>query len=314
MAGLTVLFATFNGASTLPRMLDALENLEAPPGGLKIVAVDNASTDASAALIKAREARLPITLVSESRRGKNAALNTGLGSVEGELVVLTDDDVIPRPDWLVSIRRVADEQPNYDIFGGAIYPICDEAPSEWVMRCVPKGVFAWTDFKEGPIEPSNVWGPNMTVRFPVFRDHKFSEGIGPNGTPKYASGSATGFTRRAAKAGHRCWHSPRIVVGHIVRAYQLRPEWLLQRIHNHARGARRLDEAVYEEAVANFFGYPRYLTRQLIESAMGVISSRLFGGFEEQFKARLRFRQLQGDIAERRSQWKAQRTTGRRGS
>ena len=156
MADLTILFATRNGAPTLPRMLDALENLE--PGGrpVKIVAVDNASTDGSAELIKERHGKLPITLLSESRLGKNIALNKGLSEIDGDLVVLTDDDIIPRHDWLTSIRRVAEEKPNYDIFGGAIYPLWEEIPEEWVLRNVAKGWFGWTDFTEGPVESNLV--------------------------------------------------------------------------------------------------------------------------------------------------------------
>jgi len=308
MAGLTVLFATHNGAPTLPRMLDALECLEVPLGGFKIVAVDNASTDATAALIKAREARLPITLIHELRPGKNAALNKGLGSIEGDLVVLTDDDVIPRPDWLVSIRNLADELPHYDIFGGAIHPVWDEAPPEWVMRCVYKGMFAWTDFTEGPIEPRKVWGGNMAVRSRIFRDHKFFESVGPNGTRRYASCSEIEFTTRAARAGHRCWHSERVVVGHIVRAYQLTPEWLLQRSFNQGMGARHVAGADCEGDGAFLLDYLQYLKRRLM-AAKDIVRSRLFGDFEEQFKVRFRLRYLQGDFAERRLQWRARRTS-----
>src|SRR5277367_3031437 len=103
MAVLTLLFSTFNGASTLPRMLDALERLKTPAGGWKVVAIDNASTDNTAALLQERRARLPLTVLAEARRGKNYGLNTGLSVVEGDLVVLTDDDVVPREDWLVAM-------------------------------------------------------------------------------------------------------------------------------------------------------------------------------------------------------------------
>src|SRR5262245_40508219 len=224
MVNLTILFATHNGAKTLPRMLDALECLELDR--VKIVAVDNASTDGSADLINARSKKLHITLLSEARRGKNIALNKGLSEVEGDLVVLTDDDIVPRRDWLISILRVAEEQPSYDIFGGAIYPLWEQVPEEWVLWNVPKPLFGWTDFDEGPVVPECVWGGNMAVRSRVFGKHRFLEKIGPDGTLNYATGSETEFTSRAAKAGHKCWHSKRCVVGHIIRAHQLRPEWL----------------------------------------------------------------------------------------
>ena len=143
MAGLTVLFSTFNGAATLPRMLDAFERLETPPGGWRIVAVDNASTDDSAALLETRKASLPLTVLAEPRQGKNYGLNTGLAAIEGNLVMLTDDDVVPQEDWLVAMQRVANEQPDCAIFGGKIYPIWPATPPDWMLRCVPKGHFAW---------------------------------------------------------------------------------------------------------------------------------------------------------------------------
>jgi len=283
------------------QMLDALEDLEAPIGGFKIVAVDNASTDDSAALIKSRSATLPIELLTEPRLGKNAALNTGLTAIEGDLVVLTDDDVIPRPDWLASIRRITEEQQSYDIFGGAIYPVWEETPPEWLLRCSPKGYFGWTDFKEGPVEPGCVWGGNMTVRSTIFRDHRFFEGIGPNGTRNYAVGSETEFTRRVEKLGHRCWHSQSSVVGHIILRHQLEPEWLLQRAYNHARGWRRLNKPDDTQNRTPGLDREPFVTREIIEAHLILLHARIFGSFDDQFTAKLRLRSLQGDLAERRS-------------
>src|SRR6202012_4281975 len=114
--------------------------------------------------IKERKERLPLTVLAEARQGKNYGLNTGLAAVEGDLVMLTDDDVVPRENWLVESGRVARERRGYDIFGGAIHPIWPSEPPDWVLRCVPKGHFAWTDFKEGPADPWQIWGPNMAVR------------------------------------------------------------------------------------------------------------------------------------------------------
>jgi glycosyltransferase involved in cell wall biosynthesis len=302
---MTILFATHNGADTLPRMLDAFEDLEPPAGGFKIVAVDNASSDDSAAIVTSRAARLPIEVLTELRPGKNVALNKGLTAVEGDLVVLTDDDIIPRPDWLVSIQRVAKEQPDYDIFGGAIYPVWEEAPPDWVLRCCPKGYFAWTDFEEGPVEPICVWGPNMTVRSALFRSHRFFEGIGPDGTRSYVTGSEGEFTWRVGKLGHRCWHSQNSVVGHIIRRHQIEPEWLLQRAYNLTRGWRRLHKPDKPQEIAAVADRDSRKTREIIEAQLRLLRAFFGGSFEEQFKARLRLQALKGDMAELRS-WRAQ--------
>jgi len=307
MAGLTVLFSTFNGAVTLPRMLDAIERVEPPRGGWKIVAVDNGSTDGGADLLRRRAGRLPLTVLTEPRRGKNNGLNAGLASVEGDLVVFTDDDVVPRPDWLVRLRQVADEQRGYDIFGGAIEPIWLEQPPDWVLRAAPKGHFAWTECDDGPVDPRKVWGPNMAVRRGVLADHRFSEGIGPDGGAVYAIGLETEFVVRASRAGHRCWHAEQAVVGHLIRPGQLTEAWLLQRSYNHARGERRIRGTAGEDPSRAFLGYPRSLLRQYARALLGAATAGMFGDFEHRFAARRRLRELQGDFDERRLQLRDRR-------
>jgi L-malate glycosyltransferase len=320
MSRMTVLFSTLNGAHTLPRMLDTLQRLESPTGGWKVIAVDNGSDDNSLQILKERAVQLPVTALSEPRRGKNIALNAGLAHVEGEIVALTDDDVILPPDWLIAIESVAAQQVGYDIFGGAIYPVWEQPPPDWVLRCVPKKMYSCTDFPKGPIHPLGVWGPSMAVRSSVFREHRFAENIGPNGSALYAKGSETEFAMRAARTGHRCWHFHASPVGHIIRPDQLRPEWLLRRAYNDARGIRRLCRMDNERPHFQVFGYPIRHAFGFIKSAGAlttaaclVATSRLFGDFEDEFRASSRLRYWQGDFAERCDIEKARRVSARTG-
>jgi glycosyltransferase involved in cell wall biosynthesis len=317
MVGLTVLFATLNGAHTLPRMLDTLSRLEPPVGSWKVVAVDNGSTDGSLKILKKRAAEIPMTVVCEARRGKNVALNTGMAFCEGDLVVLTDDDVILPSNWLVGIQRLAEQKTDYDIFGGAIFPVWETPPPEWVLRRVPKAWLGWTDFLDGPVVSSAIWGGNMAVRTVVFRRHKFTESIGPDGSTTYAKGSETEFTWRAEKSGHRCWHFHNPAVGHIIREYQLTADWLLQRAYNMGRGDRRklcLQCGLRKrDIVASLIGYPSCLSPSFLKAASNVVVSRLIGDSDDQFKKISQLRYVQGDLAERHGLSKLRRTTaGRR--
>jgi hypothetical protein len=305
---LTVLFSTYNGAATLPRTLAAFEALQAPPDGWRLVAVDNGSADDSGAILARHADRLPMTLLVEPRRGKNAALNSALDRLEGDLAVLTDDDVVPAPDWLVAWRTVADECPGYDIFGGAIEPVWPAPPPDWIFGAVPKGFFAWTDFEEGPAPPERIWGPNMAVRRAVFETLRFSEGIGPDQTSGYATGSETEFVMRAARAGRRCWHSHAPRVGHIVEPRQLTAVWVLQRAFNQARSARRL--AALRDDVRASLQRPRHRVTRLARAMAGAALARLFGDHEAQLRAGLLLRQLQGDAAEWRFQRRRARASG----
>jgi glycosyltransferase involved in cell wall biosynthesis len=174
---------TYNGEKTLPRVLDAYCALEPPDGGWKLCAVDNASTDATAQILRSYVGRLPLTCLSESRRGQNCARNSALGAVSGDLVVFSDDDAIPKRDWLAQLRRAADANPGFAIFGGTILPRWESEPEEWILRCVPPGRLRpdGPGMGRGLIRPSWVFSPNMAIRAEVFRaGHRFerSSGLG----------------------------------------------------------------------------------------------------------------------------------------
>jgi L-malate glycosyltransferase len=240
---LTVLITTHDGERTLPRVLEAYAALDPPDGGWRVDVVDNASTDGTPAILDAYASRLPLTRHFVPDRGQNRARNALLGSVAGDLVVFSDDDAIPRRDWLVQLRRAADANPGFAVFGGTILPRWERPPEEWILRRVPLGAsFALTDpeWEEGPIRPSWIFGPNMAMRAEVFRaGHRFDERFGPR-TGSYAMGGETELITRLDRAGLRAWHVRNAVVEHVIRSYQLTPEWLLSRAVRFGRGQYRL--------------------------------------------------------------------------
>ena len=103
VAFVSVLICTYNRARLLRETLKALQALPTPPDcRIEIVIVDNNSTDNTAAVVAeaARGARIPIVYLREARQGKSFALNTGLAHARGDLLALTDDDVLPGAEWL----------------------------------------------------------------------------------------------------------------------------------------------------------------------------------------------------------------------
>jgi len=266
---LTVLITTHDGAGTLPRVLDAYCGLQEPSGGWKLLVVDNASTDATREIVLSFSDRLPLTYGFEARRGQNAARNSALPSVAGDLVVFSDDDTIPRPDWLVRMRSCADEHPDFGIFGGRVLPRWEREPEEGVLRWVPQTVgFALTDpqWEEGPIQPSWIFSPNMAIRSSVFLEGcRFDEEFGPR-EGSYPMGSETELTRRLSQAGLRSWHVKESVVEHIIRPFQMDRDWLLSRAIRYGRGEYRLSRD-QEPASPAIFGVPVHAWRGLAAHA-----------------------------------------------
>jgi len=246
---LTVIFSTRDRADALPRVLDAFAALRAPPGGWRLVVVDNGSGDGTPDVLDGYAGRLPLVAAREPVPGKNRALNRGLGHLEGDLAVLTDDDVLPDPDWLVRLRAAAAAHPEASMLAGAIRP-------EW-----PGPLPAWLDadrldfgvlysaqaLPAGPCGADRVWGPNMAVRAELFRAGvRFVEDVGPDASRRfYAMGSETELTRRLAADGHAARFVPEAVVRHIVRPEQVTVGWVLDRAYRYGLGysgapARRL--------------------------------------------------------------------------
>lgn len=275
-------------------MLDAFCRLEEPEGGWEIIAVDNASTDQTAAIIGSYSTQLPIVLLKEPRLGKNYAINRGLSYVNGDLIIFTDDDVIPSENWLVQWRKCADAYPGYSVFGGVIMPYWLKEPDSWILDNVPLGVnYAITepDRQEGEILPGLVWGPNMAIRKTVFDlGHRFDGTIGPKGK-NYVMGGEAEFVWRLATAGYTPWFCKSAVVQHIIRGYQLEMKWIMGRAFRSGRSSYRR-EFVYQSPPLDYkakpfklFGLPPWMFLDLLVQYKNYWQSLFNGNKQKQFLA-----------------------------
>jgi GT2 family glycosyltransferase len=247
-----------------------------------------------------------VTILEEPRRGKNAALNTGLQALEGDLVVLTDDDTVPRSDWLARLRETADAQPDYTVFGGPILARWPSEPPTWLLQWVPLGPVlgvtnpAWQD---GPVSPEHVFGANMAIRSRVFAEgQRFNTSIGPSGG-SYAMGSETEFTIRLVQSGSKCWHCKQAVVEHIIRPHQMSKDWILSRAVRYGRSRGRLAISRLESPPKMLFGFPRYLLREMVLQWFRTWKHRLSGTEEQSFKAQWRLKFLIGQVLDAHTAW-----------
>lgn len=309
---LTVLLATRSRAAILRDTLEAFCRLQRPSGGWKLVTVDNGSMDQTPAVLASFADRLPLHVVFEPASGKNAALNAGLKFVEGDLTVLTDDDVVPHPNWLIELRKAADARPEYSIFGGAVAPRWESAPPHWVQWLPEEGgpVYTLTDpsWREGPIGPLQVFGPNMAIRTAVFRSGaRCDPTIGP-GSAGCAMGSETQLTGMLGRLGHKSWFVEGAVVEHFIRNDQLCTSWVLRRAMRYGRGRFRLRylEEKPEGLSAWFdgpqwFGVPRRIFRGMVREGIEAIIALPRSNEKALFSARWRFHFLWGGIVEARA-------------
>ena len=242
-AKIVIVLATHNGANVLPAMLEGYAAVEPPERPWAMVIVDNASTDATPAILRDFQERLKLSVLSEPVPSKNRALNRALDRIgqTADLYIFTDDDAIPAPDYLRQWERALADHPETELFGATVVPYFREPPPAWLDRYSSHfaELYAETNRQPGEMPAKDIYGPNMAVRGSVLaRGHRFNENIGPNSTqPDYPMGSENEFCIRVAKDMEK---SPRFVAGpkvrHIVRPNQTTHEFIGWRAYRHGRG------------------------------------------------------------------------------
>lgn len=270
---LTVLMATHNGSDTIDITLRSFCSVASPEGGWKLLIVDNASTDNTPEVVRAYTDRLPIEYVTEPRLGKAVALNSGLGRIDGDLVVFVDDDVIADPSLLTEWRRAADAYPEFAVFGGTITPKFAISPPDWLIAKDWMTILYTATIPDRPEtemrlgEPMDIYGPNMAVRREIAdRGFRFDESLMVG--PAALIGDETEFVTRLAENGYRVRFVAGPRVEHMVNARQVTWRWILRRFYRHGRTLFYFDTIKRTRHIPRMFGVPRYLLRRMAERAI----------------------------------------------
>lgn len=227
----TVVLATCNRAGSLAATLGHLAGQQIEAGiGWRVIAVDNASTDDTPAVLARfeNESALPLEALHEPQPGKARALNRALALIDSGLVVFIDDDVDLGPHWLQAYIDTVARWPEHAIFGGPIIPVFPAAAPDWVqderyVRQSPMFAYYAPRADEG-LTTDMPLGPNMAIRRAAIADHRFDVRLGPGGDNGLMS-DETEFEFRLARAGHTPFvHVPEAVARHRVRHEQMTVE------------------------------------------------------------------------------------------
>lgn len=306
---ISLIIATWNGAPTLARTLEAMTALNAPDAGHEIIVVDNASTDDTPAIIAQFKDRLSLIHLHEARRGKGHALNTAMEVAKGDLLVFTDDDVIPDPDWLRAYERAANAQPEYGFFTGQIRLDWATPPPRWLEKLGRADMaYGSTPIKrpEGPVIWLAARGANMAVRRDALGDvrHRTEDGINYMGTGTGTGGVDSMFARDASGTGD-IWFVPDACLGHMVRARQVGLRPVFNRYVRIGISNYSVDPTTKALFARTVLGLPFPITYRLARSLGGGLYRLLRGDTEAAARRMLDFANNWGRV---KSWRKARRT------
>lgn len=226
----SIIVCTYNRAESLKDTLAALAALKAQPDlQWEVLVVDNNSRDHTRKVVEAAQRDWPrLRYVFEAAQGLSHARNRGIVESTGEVLLFTDDDVLPEPEWLeTTLEGLAKYQA--DACGGYIAPIWETPPPAWLTERFYGFLAVRTDRKDDYMitEPSQApFGANMAFRKNVFdRLGMFDIRRGRQGNV-LAGGEDIEFFERILSADMRAIFLGRSRVHHKVEAYRCTKRYL----------------------------------------------------------------------------------------
>ncbi len=230
---LTVLVCTHNRADLLRGALESLEGQSLARARFEVLVVDNASTDATPAVVAecAARARIDIRSVREAELGLDAARNRGVREAAGEIVAFLDDDARPRHDWAAEILE-GFERHDAPILGGRVDLIWEAPRPVWFSDPLLRYLIH-CDY--GPevvsvTSPPWLYGTNVAFRKSLFQQiGLFRLDLDRKGESLMGGGD-TEFFKRAHASGHRLLYLPSLVVRHLVPASRLTRAFFRERL------------------------------------------------------------------------------------
>jgi glucosyl-dolichyl phosphate glucuronosyltransferase len=281
VSSISVLICTYNRAALLRETLAALHAMETPDAcAVEIIVVDNNSTDATKAVVRdsIEHARFPLKLIHERQQGKSFALNAGLDAATGDILALTDDDVLPATDWLVRIVEAFRARDVTFVFG-KVLPRWQSTPPPELLTPPAQAIWgplAIVDYGDTPSEytPTSA-GQRLPIgaNLAVLRSVLVAIGGWRTDLGKVNNTLICGEDHEIFMRFRRCgfyagYYDPSIMVRHLVPTERLTRRYFRRWFFWHGKTTALMLDDLYPEldmpAVPRVAGAPRFMFRQAL--------------------------------------------------
>lgn len=211
---MSVLVCTRNRAASLHDTLEAIfKQAISNEYEYEVIVVDNASTDTTRLVVAEFIAQLQtghygrLRYCYESRPGLSYARNTALQAAQGDILVFTDDDILPASDWLNEIHREFTADPDLYLLGGRVLLAHNQLQPVGIVTSEEAQTLTTPD------GASMVIGANFAFRHTVLpKIGNFDTRLGAGSY--FGGGEDVDFLYRAMKAGYKLLYAPNATVYH----------------------------------------------------------------------------------------------------
>lgn len=207
----TIIIVTRDRGNELCQTLECMMRVRIPDGlDADFLVVDNASHDDTAEIVhKLALCDARVRYIHEPNGGKTNGLNTALAQCGGDMMLLTDDDVRPPPDWIDAMCRPIADGAADAVCGGV--ELAPRLRRDW-MTSMHLSWLACTNWLGPCGSPQSMVGANMAFSRKVLaKVPGFDPELGPGAL---GFGDDHLFACQLMEAGYRIRDSRSMCVEH----------------------------------------------------------------------------------------------------
>jgi glycosyltransferase involved in cell wall biosynthesis len=289
----SVVVSTYNRAALLKSAIESIcgQRTHLP---FELIVVDNNSTDATAAVVRDYAALDPrVRCLFEPKQGVAHGRNAGIAAARADLLLFTDDDVVPSETWIERMAEVCAAKPDCGCVGGCVLPLWLAPPPAWLTErhWAPLGLIQHPAAEQ--FDAANrkclITG-NMAVRREVFErvgtfSAEFQRVKGGAGTIEDRE-----FQERYFNIGGKCWFDPSIVARGWVPPDRLRKSYHRRWHFGHGKMNALLRDPGFEASRIRLFGVPGHIYRTALaeaaKTALSTLRCDAAGAFTHEIAAR----------------------------
>lgn len=229
---ISAVVCSHNRIALTVKAIESLINQTFDKALYEIIAIDNASTDKTADVLKEKFSKVSnFRYVYEPKVGISEARNRGLSEVKSKYIAYIDDDSVASSDWLSRIVNLFEDNENIACVGGKIDLDWKTPPPSWLSPIL-FSLITYLDLKKTHFLKRPALGAaNIAFRRSVFDlIGEFPSSLGRRGQGQLA-GEETAIQQKILNAGYKILYNQHLCVTHYVHEGRLLKKTILARAY-----------------------------------------------------------------------------------